>query len=333
MQHIQVKIAFALLGFLMLFGAVRVYSPTAHASGSPSITITSLYAADANDKQKSQFNQDDLIHYIVWVNNTTNNTLSAHFHVEAYYTLKDNSHSQTIVDDMFDNVSVPPGQQGYRDIKTVPDNTYTGTFKYHVWVYNEANYPNDYDFKETTFSVTGVLDVPYASQWQQQASAAEDCGPASVAMALNFFGKGPGIDGNAIHEIHAITGEPDNQGTNAKDLEYAISHYGGTSSPIDANEVSSASAAISLMKQITLLDNPVIVFLDGTALGRPYPLPGHWLVVLGFSHDSSNVVYVNDPDSQYLKGEAQTLKESDLITAMSTDWVKAQGQPYGIIVG
>lgn len=153
-------------------------------------------------------------------------------------------------------------------------------------------------------------------------------------MSLNFFGKGAGIDGKGIYGIRKAIIAYDNNasdGTNADELEHAVGHFKGVTSPIDSSEVTDASAALSLMKTDVLLGNPVIVFLDATVLGRGYN--GHWLVLTGFSYDSSNVVYVNAPDSDYLRGEAKTLKESDLITAMSTNWAKKQGQPYGIIVG
>lgn len=335
MQHVTVKIAFALL-IVMLIGTFHVWSPTAHAA-SNTFKITSIYTADANDNQKGSFNQDDPIHFIVLINNFSGSTITALFHVEAYYVLKDHSRSQTIFDKIVDNVSIPPGNQGYRAVATVPDNTFTGTFEYHVRVYNDNNYPNDYDFKDTTFSTTGVLDVPYASQFQNnppgtQPSYKEDCGPTSVAMALNFYGKGPGIDGKGIEAVRNTISNHDQNTmgpTNADELEYAISQYGDTTSPIDANEVPNASAAIPLIGQIVLLGNPVIAYIDAHKLNPPRNYT-HFLLVVGVSHDQSKI-YVDDPDSDFLPGEASTISSSDFAAALQSG--QSDGQPYGIIVG
>jgi hypothetical protein len=91
--------------------------------------------------------------------------------------------------------------------------------------------------------------------------------------------------------------------------------------------------ATQVMEQRIAQGQPVIAFLDGTVLDRPYD--GHWVVVTGFSFDGKDYyVHVNDPDSNAsggYPGHPSVLKLSQFQQAARSGTLKAW-QPYGIVV-
>ena len=88
------------------------------------------------------------------------------------------------------------------------------------------------------------------------------------------------------------------------------------------------------MEQMIAQGHPILAFLDGTVLARPYG--GHWVVVTGFSFDGQDDdVHLNDPDSNASGGNPGhpiVLKLSDFQKAGRSGTIK-QWQPYGLILG
>ena len=189
----------------------------------------------------------------------------------------------------------------------------------YVFTYAEKYGGCSLSFRQT-FTVTPksppstVINVPVYTQFQKLPSSSEDCGPTSVAMVLQKYGKFPSDDNTPSEQISAvravIAGDPNASdvpigspfpnktgATGAAEFEYALKHYGASYTelpePLSINDVTTA------IQQ----GHPVIAFLkaaDLTGNYGPRGYTGHWLVVKGFVV-SSGVTYVvvNDPDANW----------------------------------
>ena len=69
--------------------------------------------------------------------------------------------------------------------------------------------------------------------------------------------------------------------TNAQELEYSLSYYGKSSSAIF--RMLTPSTATHVMEQMIAQGQPIIAFLDGTVLERPYACPT--MPQVGWRHD------------------------------------------------
>jgi hypothetical protein len=223
-------------------------------------------------------------------------------------------------------------------------NTYKCTF---VRAYNSGGYSAWSAQACTTTppsSVPQPLSVPYYHQYLGQATQNVDCGPADVAMVLQYRGRRPSglSDMQWVVQVRTRTGASDTGcdggpcGTTFPQLEAALTYYGATWSEVAASLTPAPSAQVAAIKAATAAGKPVIALVHGADLGRGTPLYGdHWIVVTGFTPDG-NTAYVNDPDDQparsgypnWIVGGKITLATSTLSTAM----YNAAPGPYAIIV-
>ena len=174
-------------------------------------------------------------------------------------------------------------------------------------------------------SLASVLNIPYISQYTNLGTSSLDCGPASVAMVLDGYGKRPSnwSNDNFVADVRNKTGRLSG-GTTPDDLENALSAYG--LSHVRVNSVQQIKESLAQNK-------PVIAFVNGPALGRTYGNPpNHWIVVRGFSDDGIST-YVNDPDQRNLAGwkvsGGQVTWTTDIFSAAAQN--AAEG-PYGISI-
>ena len=150
--------------------------------------------------------------------------------------------------------------------------------------------------------IGGRLAVPFVHQYYADASA-NDCGPSSVAMVLDAYGKRPttfvGKDAAFLLDIRRKAKQlgpkdPVNfkELTGFEDLErvFADAAYN-----VPFTRLSRSTSTLQQIKDANAQRKPVIVLLNSNdkAMGRGYG--GHWLVVIGFSADAQ-YVFVNDPD-------------------------------------
>jgi ABC-type bacteriocin/lantibiotic exporter with double-glycine peptidase domain len=177
-----------------------------------------------------------------------------------------------------------------------------------------------------------ILSIPYSSQYQGQATQNFDCGPASIAMILEYF-YGIPISGDSITQVRNTTGNTGAADTNFSDLESILSAYGLPYSEISSNLSPPPTAQIQAMEQAINAGNPVIALIHGADLGRGQQYGDHWVVVTGFSSDGQTV-YLNDPDNQaqrlpgWIQGGQITLSLSVFQQAA----YDASYGPYGIII-
>jgi len=128
------------------------------------------------------------------------------------------------------------------------------------------------------------LEVPYKSQWDDDARGTiNDCGPASVAMILNFYGLNVTTD-----EVFGRTGAGSGM-ISVQQLQQAIASYGFSSRYIKG------SSPTELKR---LIDNgiPVICLVHYGDLSSRQDknfIGGHFLVVSGYHRDG---YYCKDPD-------------------------------------
>lgn len=178
------------------------------------------------------------------------------------------------------------------------------------------------------------LDIRYISQYTGIATQNVDCGPASVAMILDAYGKRPNGWSNAqfVQDIRAKTGGSGDTGFGQ--LERALSAYGLNFAEIPNATAPQPDAQMQAMQQATAQGKPVIALVHGATLGRGQQYGDHWLVVRGFSDDGQSV-FINDADNQaprwagWIPGGQITLSYA---TFRQAAYSAAPG-PYGIIVG
>ena len=127
--------------------------------------------------------------------------------------------------------------------------------------------------------------VVYKSQWDNDAGQTDDdCGPACIAMELNYQGEQLTID-----QVFAKTGAGKNQLISIAQMQNAISQLGYTSTFYTGQTKS---------QLISLLDsgyNPIALVHYGDFSSRQDKgfSGGHFMLVVGYQ---ANGVYVNDPD-------------------------------------
>ncbi len=183
-------------------------------------------------------------------------------------------------------------------------------------------------------SAATLLTIPYISQYTGATTQNNDCGPASVAMVLDAYGKRPAGRSNRqfVEDLRRITGVSGN--TNFVHLERAIAAYGLSSERISNQIAPQPDAQMQIMRNAIAQGRPVIALVNGPSLGRGDRYGDHWVVVRGFS-DDGQWVYLNDPDDQaprwssWIRGGAITLAYSAFRTAA----YNAAPGPYGLIVG
>jgi len=180
------------------------------------------------------------------------------------------------------------------------------------------------------------LGVPWISQYQGLSSSNCDCGPASVAMIVRYFGLSSLGDQALVSQVRARTGTSGCIDTAFGHLETAITSYGMTWTTISQYSSPAPSAQMTAMANATAANKPVIALIHGADLGRGEAYGDHWVVVKGFSADMQ-WVYVDDPDNQgarlagWIVGGSITLSYSTFSTA-ALHASQRQGAPYGIIV-
>lgn len=187
------------------------------------------------------------------------------------------------------------------------------------------------------------LSVPYLSQYFGQPDQNCDCGPASVGMAVQYYGHRPGnlSDASYLIQVRNATGNTNActspnfpADTDFPELESALAYYGISYSEIPSSLTPQPTAQIQAMEQATSAGQPVIALVSGADLGRGSNYGAHWLVVTGFSSDGQTV-YINDPDNQSAKlpGWIVGGQIALSVSTFSQAAYDAPAGPYGIIVG
>lgn len=134
-----------------------------------------------------------------------------------------------------------------------------------------------------TKSSTIMVDIPYRSQHDQDAQLSRaDCGPACIAMLLEWKGIGVTVD--------AITRRTTLGPTNAGQLMAVAAYHGLKLERLN-------NMMLDDVERLLQADKPLIALVRYANLGsarQDLNYPGlHWLVVVGY--DAGNV-FVNDPD-------------------------------------
>jgi uncharacterized protein YvpB len=186
------------------------------------------------------------------------------------------------------------------------------------------------------------LVVPFIHQYFNDPTSA-DCGPASLAMVLDAYGKRPasmkGDDPAFLKAVRGATKKPDVHAyTGFGDLTTALDDPlfrtpytvipKGTDPQVREQNLQRIKEAVGQRK-------PVVMLINSNTLGRSYG--GHWIVVTGFS-DDGQYVFVNDPDLRTAQRPSwdkralggQTRWPYDLFR----DAANAAGEKnYGIVIG
>ncbi|GAC1300911.1 MAG: hypothetical protein NVSMB27_41280 [Ktedonobacteraceae bacterium] len=185
-------------------------------------------------------------------------------------------------------------------------------------------------------SVNTPLTVPYLRQYQGQSTQNYDCGPASVAMVLEYYNVQPtnSSNSNLMTQVRNSTDNTSGGDTGFTDLERALSHYGLSYNEISNSLSPQPGAQMQAMQQaITAYGEPVIALIHGADLGRGSRYSDHWVVVTGFSSDGQ-AVYLNDPDNQPMRWSGW-IQGGQIAVPLSTFQQAARDAapgPYGIIV-
>jgi hypothetical protein len=270
-----------------------------------------------------------------FVLNNSGSAVTASVHFEAFW--EDVNYGPTqLVDQIIQNVNIPSGSAGFYNPETIPKDAVPGPYTILVTVcYNTStnlacvrgtstkgdpavsgndslsgggcsltkNIAGDGSLPQ----VCGCPSKPKATcirYWDQYAvyrQNSNDCGPASVAMALSYYLRGPswartwsGGRTTGLTKVRNATGIAGDNTTGPADLEKSITHFGGTWKPVTNNPSLLDSALVQIAGAIRARQ-PVIAFIDSSALNQK---GGHWLIVRGFTADSqgatSAVLY--DPD-------------------------------------
>ena len=214
--------------------------------------------------------------------------------------------------------------------------TYKCTFVLAFNAYGNSSWSDQACVTTPANSTTVPLLVPYLRQYKGQASQNVDCGPAAVAMAVQYRNKRPaGLgDGAFITQVRRNGGVGDDTSyTNFGNLETALGSYGLTWSEVSQNLSPAPAAQFQAMWDATRAGKPVIALVNGPTLGRGSNYGDHWVVVTGVSSDGQTV-YLNDPDDQaarwsgWIVGGQITLSATTFTNAL---WNAAPGS-YGIVV-
>ncbi len=153
-----------------------------------------------------------------------------------------------------------------------------------------------------------MIDIPYRSQHDQDAQLTRaDCGPACVAMLLEWRGIGATVD--------SITRRTSMGATNAGQLMAVAAYHGLKLQRFNNMEMADLERWLQMGK-------PLIALIKYSELGsgrQDLNYPGlHWLVVVGF--DAGNI-YVNDPDywgDRRAEGHARPMSRVVFSTAWGT---------------
>ena len=268
-------------------------------SGCP--TVGKAWTRDGSGNDKSAFKGGDPIQYALCVENTTSGPITAELQFEAFWGTVDDGPLQ-IIDHIFKNVTIPTGVTGYYTQTTVPDKALPGAYTVLVTVTNET--AGGLVQAYGSFHVTGATDttpMTYYNQYAVSPSHSQDCGPASVAMALSRWRLGPGGNAAGITKLRQIMGKPGDTITNTSDLITALNYYKVHPVRIDRTDIPAPGVQLDDMAAAVLAGQPVIALVDGSDFGRSYS--GHWLVVQGFrDNGTSTQVDLLDPDQNPYSG-------------------------------
>jgi hypothetical protein len=177
------------------------------------------------------------------------------------------------------------------------------------------------------------MHMHYLDQYLGNATDNFDCGPASVAMVVDGFGRRPSgtSDAALVASIRRATGVPSGIGTVYDDLQRALRNYGLNYSMVPSSMPGEPDAEVQAMRDAIGNGNLVIAMVHGATLGRGERYGDHWIVVAGID---GNTAHVYDPDNQaprssdWVRGGDITMSTALLGQAM----LHAQPGPYGMIV-
>lgn len=187
------------------------------------------------------------------------------------------------------------------------------------------------------------LAVPFITQYSGQPTQNSDCGPASVAMVMQYLGLRPWVmtDGQFITYVRSLTGNTSGGDTNFPQLEQAIRAFGPAAIEVPATLSPAPTAQVEDINFALGGGAAVIALVHGETLGRftNPPYGDHWVVVRGFSSDGSTV-YLNDSDyrtgklpKKWINGGADiAISVSTFAAALQAAQVNQGGGPYAIIV-
>jgi hypothetical protein len=301
------------------------------------------------------------IQYTFVVQNSSS-AVTASVHIEAFWGRVNYGPTQ-IVDQIYQNVSIPSGPAGFYNPQTVPKDAVPGSYTIVITVC----YPTSTNLAcAQGASTTGdpavsgndslsgdgcsltkniarddplpkvcgcpgkkkITCIRYWDQYAVYSKNSDDCGPASVAMALSYYLQGPhwaqtwsGGRTAGLTQVRNATGVPGNNTTFPADLEKAIKHYGGTWQAVISNSSIPDSALVQIAGAIRARQ-PVIAFIDAAALNRT---AGHWLIVRGFTADSKGItsVVLYDPDQNPYNPHNVNVYAGGTITVPLTAFRKA----------
>jgi Peptidase_C39 like family len=305
-------------------------------SAATQVTVTTVYARNSSGVNQTVFSPGTGIQYTFVVRNS-GGAVTASVHIEAFWGRVNYGPTQ-LVDQIYQNINIPSGLAGFYNPQTVPKDAVPGPYTIVITVCyagstnlvcaqgasttgNPAVSGNDSlsgDGCSLTKNIASDGFLPkicgcpgkkkatcirYWDQYAVYSKNSEDCGPASVAMALSYYLQGPhwaqtwsGKDGRTagLTQVRNATGVPGDNPTGPADLEKAIKHYGGTAQAVISNPGIPDSALVEIAGAIRARQ-PVIAFIDAGALNRT---AGHWLIVRGFTADSKGAtsVVLYDPD-------------------------------------
>jgi hypothetical protein len=201
------------------------------------------------------------------------------------------------------------------------------TYCFQVRAYNISG-ASGYSSSVCATTSAAILSMIWYTQFQSANgdNAAVDCGPTSVAMALQYYGKRTANETDAqwIAEVRSKTGAPDGDGTDIFQLQNAAAAYGVGSSIVVGNRADPAPG-LAAIKSAWASGKPVIAFVHCTTWGITSGCSDHWVVILGFSADG-NSVYVNDPAaSRGLTSKLTTTLTQAMVDSVSTNWALILG--------
>ena len=138
--------------------------------------------------------------------------------------------------------------------------------------------------------MTKILDVPYRSQWDDDANkSTTDCGPACLAMVLGYFGKQININ-----ELYSATGAPPGRYIGFGQLQKVARNYGlafqyGVAHRLNDLKrwIDEGKPAIALIKYSYWSQIEPRRSTQDTFTGP------HFVVVVGYGDGN---IYVNDPN-------------------------------------